>query len=128
MGMINKGSTRKSNSEILRTAGIQCICVDKVQCTIEHGHHMDGFARLGFAHRLLVEFPRVKIMCRPYTPKKSIGCDYKPKSPNPLLYTHAKRSRTHVKNPVVHVRVRWIKETIKHPACTLGWVAQLCRS
>ena len=34
----------------------------------------------------------------------------------------------HVKDPVGHVRVRWIMETLKHPACTLGWVARLCRS
>ena len=27
----------------------------------------------------------------------------------------------HVKDPVVHVRVRWIMETVKHPACTVGW-------
>ena len=31
----------------------------------------------------------------------------------------------HIKDPVVHVRVRWIMETLKHPACTVGWVAQL---
>ena len=30
----------------------------------------------------------------------------------------------HVKYPVVHVRVRWIMETLKHPACTVGWVAR----
>ena len=29
----------------------------------------------------------------------------------------------HVKDPVVHVRVWWIMETLKHPACTVGWVA-----
>ena len=34
----------------------------------------------------------------------------------------------HVKDPVVHVRVRCIMETLKHPACTVGWVAQLRRS
>ena len=33
----------------------------------------------------------------------------------------------HVKDPVVHVRVRWIMETLKHPACTVRWVARLCR-
>ena len=33
----------------------------------------------------------------------------------------------HVKDSVVHVRVRWIMETVKHPACTPGWVARLCR-
>ena len=31
----------------------------------------------------------------------------------------------HVKDPVVHVKVRWIMETLKHPACTVGWVARL---
>ena len=34
----------------------------------------------------------------------------------------------HVKDPVVHVRVRWIMDTLKQPACTLGCVAQLRRS
>ena len=33
-----------------------------------------------------------------------------------------------VKDSVVHVRVRWIMETLKHPACAVGWVARLCRS
>ena len=31
----------------------------------------------------------------------------------------------HVKVPLIHVRVRWIMETLKHPACILGWVARL---
>ena len=26
----------------------------------------------------------------------------------------------HVEDPVVYVRVRWIMEALKHPACTLG--------
>ena len=34
----------------------------------------------------------------------------------------------HVKDPVLHARVRWIIETVKHPACPVGWVARLCRS
>ena len=34
----------------------------------------------------------------------------------------------HVKDLVVHVRVRWIMETLKRPACNRGWVARLCRS
>ena len=34
----------------------------------------------------------------------------------------------HVRDPVVYARVRWIWETLTHPACTLGWVARLCRS
>ena len=34
----------------------------------------------------------------------------------------------HVKDPAVHVRGRWVMETLKHPACTVGGVARLCRS
>ena len=34
----------------------------------------------------------------------------------------------HCKDLEVRVRVRWIMETLEHPACTVGWVAQLCRS
>ena len=34
----------------------------------------------------------------------------------------------HVKDPVVHVRVLRLIETLKHPACTTGWVMRLCRS
>ena len=30
----------------------------------------------------------------------------------------------HVKDFEDHVGVRWIIETLKHPACTLGWVAR----
>ena len=34
----------------------------------------------------------------------------------------------HVEDPVVHVRVQWIVETLKHPACAVGWVVRLCCS
>ena len=33
----------------------------------------------------------------------------------------------HVKDPV-NITVRWIMETLKHPACTVGWVTRPCRS
>ena len=61
-------------------------------------------------------FPGVNFQCRlsyvcPYT--RVIAC----------IYICA-----HVKDPVVHVRVRWIMQTLKHPTCTVGWVPQLCRS
>ena len=62
-------------------------------------------------------FLRVKFQCRfshvcPYTPC-AIACN---------------NICAHVKDPLVHVRVRWIVETLKHPVCTVGWVARLCRS
>ena len=34
----------------------------------------------------------------------------------------------HDENPAVCVKVRWIIKTLKHRACTIGWVARLCRS
>ena len=34
----------------------------------------------------------------------------------------------HIKDPIVHVRVQWVMETLKHPACTVGWLAWLFRS
>ena len=61
--------------------------------------------------------PRVNFQCRlshgVRTPQSAIAC----------IYICA-----HVKVPVIHVRVRWIMETLKHSACTLLWVARHCRS
>ena len=58
--------------------------------------------------------PRVNFQCRlsygVRTPPCAITC----------IYICA-----HVEDPVVHVRVRWITEALKHPACTVGWVARL---
>ena len=36
--------------------------------------------------------------------------------------------RVHVKDPVVHVGVQWVMETLKRPASTVGWVTGLCHS
>ena len=69
---------------------------------------------------------------RVFSSKKCCACadSLSVSVPNPRVYTHAyERSRTHVKDPVVHVKVRWIMETRKSPACTLMsycWVARLC--
>ena len=61
--------------------------------------------------------PRVNFQCRlsygVRTPPCAFAC----------IYIFAQ-----VKDPVVHVRVRWIMETLKHPACTVSWVAPLCHS
>ena len=53
----------------------------------------------GYARRLLALYRLY------YTPQKSFGGDYKTRS---HVYMHAKRSHTHVKDPVVHVIVQWI--------------------
>ena len=61
--------------------------------------------------------PRVNFQCRlsygVRAPPCAIACIY---------------SCAHVKDPIVHVRVGWIIETLKHPVCSLGRVARLCRS
>ena len=53
--------------------------------------------------------PKVNFQCRlsygVRTPPCAIACIY---------------IRAHVKDPIVHVRVRWIMETLKHPACTVS--------
>ena len=47
----------------------------------------------------------------------------------PSMYIRMqKRSCTHGKDPVVHLRVRWVMETLKYPVWTVGWIARLCRS
>ena len=51
----------------------------------------------GYARRLLALYRLY------YTPQKSFGGDYKTRS---HVYMHAKRSHTHVKDPLLHFRVR----------------------
>ena len=46
---------------------------------------------------------------------------------HPRVQSHT-LSPAYVKDFVVHVRVWWIMETLKHQACTVGRVARLCRS
>ena len=61
--------------------------------------------------------PRINFQCRLSYGVRTIPCAIA------YIYICA-----HVKDPVVHVRVRWITFTLKHQACTIGWVARLCRS
>ena len=49
-------------------------------------------------------------------------------SVHPCVQSRAFNICAYVKDPVVRVRVRWSMETLKHPACTVGWVARLCRN
>ena len=43
----------------------------------------------------------------------------------PPCATTCNNTCAHVKDLIVHVRVWWIMETLKHPACTVDWVARL---
>ena len=71
--------------------------------TTERGHQMDGWPL------------RARLCGRPEISLESNCVQTLTKSPSdetinrgPRVYTHAKRSHTHVKDPVVHVRVRRI--------------------
>ena len=46
-------------------------------------------------------------------------------SAHPLCAMACIYTCAHIKDPIVHVRVWWIVETLKHLAGTIGWVAQL---
>ena len=58
--------------------------------------------------------PRINFQCRlsygVRTPPCAIVC---------------KNIHSHVRDPIVHVKVWWIMETWEHPACSLVWVAPL---
>ena len=72
-----------------------------------------------------VRFPGA---ARDFSPRVNFQCRLSYGVRTPPCATACINICAHVKNPVVHVRVRWIMETLKHQACTVGWVAQLCRS
>ena len=62
--------------------------------------------------------PRVNFQCRLSYSVRTPPCVRTP-------YVACILICAHVKDPVVLVRVRWIMETLKHPACTLDWVTRL---
>ena len=72
-----------------------------------------------------VRFPGA---ARDFSPTVNFQCRLSYDVRTPPCATACINICAHVKDPVVHVRLRWIMETLKHPACTVGWVARLCRS
>ena len=79
---------------------------------MECGHNMDG---LGFALCALScahQFLQSQILCTLCIPQKSFALNNKWTPPPPPLKI------THIKDPVLHVRIWWIMGTPRHPACT----------
>ena len=60
-----------------------------------------------------VRFPRA---ARDFSPRVNFQC----------RLSYGVRTSPCAKDAVVHVRVRWITETLKHSACIGGWAARLC--
>ena len=72
-----------------------------------------------------VRFPRA---ARGFSPRDNFQCRLSYGVHTPPCAIACVNICEHVKDPLDHVRVRWIMETLKHPACTVNWVARLCRS
>ena len=72
-----------------------------------------------------VRFPSAE---RDFSPGVHFQCRFSYNVCTPLCAITCIIICAHVKDPVVHVRVGWIMETLKHPACTIGWVVWLCHS
>ena len=72
-----------------------------------------------------VRFPGAS---RDFSPRVNFHEDSLSVSVHPRVQSHALTFCSHVKDSVVLVRVRWIIEKVKHPACTVTWLARICRN
>ena len=89
--------------------------------THARGHRMDA----RFVQSFASEFPRSLILCRLYGPQELLRMRLKSEV-SCGIHIHKDHIRT-LKLLQSMSRARWIMETLKHPACTLGWIARLCR-
>ena len=62
---------------------------------------------------------------RDSSPRVTSQCRFSYSVHTPLCATAGINICIHVKDPVAHVGVRWIVETLEHPAYTIGWVVRL---
>ena len=76
----------------------------------------------------LVEHWTFPGVTRDFSPRVNFHCRLSYGVRTPLCAVACIYICAHVKDLIVYVRVWWIMETLKHPACTVGWVALLCRS
>ena len=96
-------------------------------------HHIDSFLSITINRNyrvehwtgMLLRLVRFPGAARDFCPRVNFQCRVSYGVRTPPCVIACILICAHVKDPVVHVRVRWIIETLKHPACTLGWVARL---
>ena len=94
---------------------LQCAAVGHVAQLVEHPTGMPPM-KVRFPGVARDFSPIVNFECRLY-----YGCLYTP------MHNHIYIC-VHVKDPVVHVNVWWITETLKQPTCIVGIVVWLCHS
>ena len=68
---------------------------------------------------------RLPAMAGDFLLESSLNADSLTSVSTPLCATTCLNLCAHMKDPVVHVRVWWIMETLKPTACTEGWVVRL---
>ena len=61
-----------------------------------------------------------------FLPESTFSADSRTVSVHHCVQSHANNICARVKDPAVHVRVWWTRATLKHPACTNGWVVWHC--
>ena len=72
-----------------------------------------------------VQFPGA---AREFAPRVNFQCRLPYSVCIPLCAIACINICAHIKDPGVHIRAQWIMETLKHPACTIGCIAQLCHN
>ena len=72
-----------------------------------------------------VRFPDA---ARNFSPRVNFQCRLSYGVRTPSCVTACINICAHLKDPVLHVRVRWSMQTLKHPACIVGGGVRLCRS
>ena len=61
-----------------------------------------------------------------FLPKSTFSADSLMVSVHPHVQLNTFSTCAHVKDCVVYVGSWWIMETLKQPACIIGWIVQLC--
>ena len=67
-----------------------------------------------------VRFPGA---AKDFSPRVNFQCRLSYGVHTPLCAVACINISAHIKDCKVYVRLWWIMETLKHPACTVGWVA-----
>ena len=89
-------------------------------CTINHGVYLSGgdvaqLAEVGPEHHLGVSIPSV---ARDFSLRVNFKCRLSDGVCTLPCAIACINIYVHVKDPVVQIRVQWVMETLKHPACT----------
>ena len=106
-----------------------CVCVYVCVCVCARARARRNVAQL-VEHRTVTPLTQVRFpgAAKDFSPRVNFQCRLCYVCPYIPCAIACMNICGHVKDPVVHDRVRWTMETLKHPACTVNWVVQLSHS